>query len=172
MRPLLHTYLDDHYAGAGAGVALAHRMARNNQGTPWHRALLSIAEQIEADQTTLETVRARLSVDGGWAKRAMAMVGERLARLKPNGQLTGYSPLSRVIEAESLMAGVAAKQRLCASLERSVPAQAGLRDFDFAALAARADQQLDQLRAFHEQAAEVAFGGSEVADMAPLPTAT
>ena len=172
MRPLLHTYLDDHYAGAGAGVALAQRLARNNEDTPWHRTLQRIADEIEADQTTLEAVRARLSVDGGWVKRAIAVLGERLARVKPNGQLTGYSPLSRVIEAESLMSGVAAKQRLWASLDRSVPTHAALREFDFAALAARAGRQLDQLRAFHEQAAEVAFGGRSAADMAPLPTAT
>jgi hypothetical protein len=97
----------------------------------------------------------------------MALIGERLARLKPNGRLTGYSDLSRVIEAESLMAGVVAKQRLWVSLERTVRAQPALNGYDFTALAARAERQLDQLRMFHEQAAEVAFGGRSADDMVP-----
>jgi hypothetical protein len=169
-RSPLHTYLDDHYAGAGAGVALAHRLAGNNRDTAWHPVLLSLAEEIETDEATLVRVRTKLSAEGGHLKRAMALVGERLARLKPNGQLRGYAPLSRVIEAESLMAGVTAKQRLWASLARTVRSQPALGEFDFAALAARAERQLDQLRMFHEQAAEVAFGGRSADDMGPLPS--
>jgi hypothetical protein len=169
VRPLLHTYLDDHFAGAGAGVALAHRLARNNEDTAWHPRLVSIATEIEADEATLAEVRRALSVDGGAAKRALALVGERLARLKPNGRVTGYSDLSRVVETESLLSGVAAKQRLWASLERSVMTHAALRRFDFVALGARAASQLDQLRAFHEQAAAVAFAGRSTKDLLPLP---
>ena len=39
----------------------------------------------------------------------MGWTGEKLGRLKLNGQLLGYSPLSRLIELEGLMLGIAGK---------------------------------------------------------------
>ena len=38
---------------------------------------------------------------GSRAKDGAAWVAEKLGRLKTNGQLTGYSPLSRLVELEA-----------------------------------------------------------------------
>ena len=100
-------YLDDHWAGAGAGVALAKRLAAENEGTPWHAALCRIAVDIEADQQTLAELRVTEQGDRGFSfKRALAQGAERVGRLKLNGRLVGYSPLARVLELEALMSGV------------------------------------------------------------------
>lgn len=51
--------------------------------------------------------------------RGRCPVAEKLGRLKPNGQLHGYSPLSRVIELEGLYLGISGKlPRLAARAER------------------------------------------------------
>ena len=45
-------------------------------------------------------------------RMAGALLGERLARLKPNGKVFRYSPLSRVLELEGLIMGVTGKLQL------------------------------------------------------------
>ena len=50
----------------------------------------------------LETPRARGSLRGAWT-------AEELERLKLNGQLAGYSPLSRLVELEGLAVGIEGK---------------------------------------------------------------
>jgi hypothetical protein len=46
------------------------------------------------------------------AKNVGAWAGEKLGRLKLNGQVKGYSPLSRVLELEGLTVGIGAKLSL------------------------------------------------------------
>lgn len=157
-RRFLQIYLGDHWAGAGAGQRLASRMQRRNRNGVWADDLAWLANQIESDDQRLAELRAALGIDTGKAKRAMAVVVETLSRLKPNGRLTGYSPLSRVVEAEAMMSGVAGKHRLWASMGRADPSGADLSDFDFAGLERRAEEQLEKLRAFHHHAAAIAFG--------------
>ncbi len=50
----------------------------------------------------LQVKRDHLKVLAGW-------VAEKLGRLKPNGQLLGYSPLSRLVELEALALGITGK---------------------------------------------------------------
>ena len=94
----LSTYLQDHRAGAEGGVALAARLRDENLGTPYEDFLTLLAQQIADDVTTLEHIMERFGVDRSLLKTTGAKVGEKLARLKPNEQLAGYSPLSRVPE--------------------------------------------------------------------------
>jgi hypothetical protein len=51
----------------------------------------------------------RLKVAGGW-------LIEKVGRLKPNAQLTGYSPLSPLVELESLVLGIHGKLALWQAL--------------------------------------------------------
>ena len=70
----------------------------------------------------------RLGVGQGKLKPLAAVLGERLGRLKLNGRLRGYSPLSRLDELELLQIGVVGKRRLWRALEHT---HAGdLPDFD------------------------------------------
>ena len=114
-------YLDDHWAGAGAGVALAKRLAAENEGTPWHAALCGIAVDIEADQQTLAELRGRPSQEVAASRSSEHWHREPSAvgRLKLNGRLVGYSPLARVLELEALMSGVQAKRGLWQAFGRA-----------------------------------------------------
>ena len=155
---LLAIYLDDHWAGAGAGHQLARRLLRNNRRTGWVDQLSWLSDQIESDERTLLQLRRRLNLDGGKVKRALGIAGVRLSGLKPNGRLLAYSPLSRVLEAELMMSGVDAKKRLWAALRSGQLMSADFSGLDFAELERRAEEQLTMLSSFHEEASALAFG--------------
>lgn len=153
---LLSIYLNDHLAGAVAGVELARRARASNEGTELGAALKELCVEIEADRQTLREVMDRLGVAPSRLKPPAAWAAEKLGRLKPNGQLRGYSPLSRVVELEGLCAGTAGKRQLWSALQRTFGAE--LPGFDFAALVARADAQHERLEAHRLDAVATAFG--------------
>lgn len=159
-RRLLGIYLNDHLMGSVAGSELARRCLRNNRGTPLGSFLATLLEEILKDRRTLEEVMARLDVSVDWPKVVVASVGERLARLKLNGQLIGYSDLSRVIELEALCAGVAVKRRLWHGVEKIKHRDSRIVDIDFARLADRASAQLDGIERHRLDAVERAFAGA------------
>jgi hypothetical protein len=113
---------------------------------------------LEADAATLAAVAARLSVPDDPLKRALARAGELVGRLKPNGRLNTYSPLSRLLEIEVLLAGMDAKRSLWRSLDTLAVEE--LSDFDFEELQRRASDQRARLIGFHAQAARDALAAS------------
>lgn len=154
---MLAIYLDDHRAGAAAGRSLSRRMARENSDTGWAGKLARLAEDIEADDRTLGELRRVLGVRGGLAKRALARIAAGAARLKLNRRLIGYSPLSRVLEAEAMMAGVTAKKCLWAAMRSRGYRLDDTAQFDFESLENRARDQIELLGEFHAAAAKTAF---------------
>jgi hypothetical protein len=93
--------------------------------------------------------RDRLKPMGAW-------LAEKLGRLKLNGQLHGYSPLSRLIELEGLYIGISGKSRLWKALDGTVGERvAGI---DFAQLGERADAQRTEVERLQEKAARLTIG--------------
>jgi len=145
---LLAIYLNDHLAGAKLGIELARRLRSSNGDDPeFGQPLAQICAEIEADRETLIQLTERLGIDRNPVKPALALVAERLGRLKPNGQLRGYSPLSRVLELELLATGIGGKLQLWNALEQSLGES--LDGFDFHALAERADRQGQRVEDLH-----------------------
>jgi hypothetical protein len=106
----LEIYLNDHLAAATAGVELARRLRASNRGDPvFGEPLSQICADVEADKATLEQAIDGLAYSRSKVKPAAGWAAEKLGRLKPNGQLRGYSPLSRLIELEGLLIGIAGK---------------------------------------------------------------
>ena len=141
----LAVYLQDHLAGAVLGTELARRAARENRGSEFGRALGALASEIDEDRRTLERVLAAAGVSRPQAKRAFAWTLEKVGRLKLNGQLRGYSPLSRLLELEGLAIGITAKRALWVSLGQLAAEDSRLAGFDFGALAERAQRQLAEV---------------------------
>lgn len=152
---LLWRYTRDHWAAAAAGSALAHRMWQENIDTPWGHQLERLAREIRADEATLTNLRRQLHHPGGRARRVLALGAERVARLKFNGRLRTYSPLSRVFEAEGLLAGIQSKLVLWEALEVALGPTAG--GVELAPLVARAESQLATMRELHHWAVTEAF---------------
>jgi hypothetical protein len=149
-------YLNDHLAGATLGVELARRLRSSNQGDPeMGPPLTRLCAEIEADRGTLERLMEHLGVSRDPVKPALAKVAERLGRLKLNGRIRGYSPLSRVLELELLSGMVGGKMQLWNALEQSFGES--LDGFDFHDLAARADSQGQRLEDLHLAAAQRAL---------------
>ena len=119
---------------------------------PSGEALERLADEIEEDRRTLERVVAELGFRRSKVKEALAWTGERAARLKLNGQITGYSPLSRVLELEALSVGIAGKLALWQSLQSLPHIQVRLPDLDLEELAARAERQREEVESLQDVA--------------------
>ena len=157
----LHIYLNDHLAGSTAGLELVKRARKENEGTPLGDTLADLEREIDADRDELQRLMDELDVTRNPAKEAGAWLAEKAGRLKLNGQLTGYSPMSRLIELETLFLGVTGKRQLWIALRDVFGPR--LRDFDFDRLIERAESQRDRIEQHRLAAAREAFGGTSVA---------
>ena len=153
----LSIYLNDHLAGATVAVNIARRSAASNRDTPLGAALDELAREIDEDRSALIAVMDRLSVGRDPLKLALAWGSERAGRLKLNGSLVGYSPLSRLEELEALLAGVNGKLALWETLQRTHGHDTRLTDVDLDALLERARSQRRRLHRQHEKSAGQAF---------------
>jgi hypothetical protein len=153
----LAIYLNDHLAGSTAGLELARRVAANNEGTPYGKVLAGVAAEIAEDREALIDVMARLSVGRDRLKVAGGWAAEKLGRLKLNGSLLSYSPLSRMVEIEGLSLGVEGKLGLWQALELTHGDDPRLRGVDLAGLIARAKSQRRRLERQRRRAATEAL---------------
>lgn len=157
-RKLLSVYVHDHLAGAVGGVELAERAHEENANTPFGAPLNDLLAQLKEDAATLrEMVRALGFSDHDPIKESAAWLAEKAVRLKMNGQLTGYSPLSRVLELEALSGAVDIKVRLFETLARLAEHDLNLSSFDFPQLIERAERQKVLLGELHARAVPMAF---------------
>ncbi|MDY7225095.1 hypothetical protein [Hyalangium rubrum] len=161
---LLGIYLKDHLAGSRSGIELARRAERENQGNPVGEYLATFLMELEQDRSVLEQVARGLGVSRDILKESAAWVMERASRLKLNGRLVSYSPLSRMMELEGLC--IASQGRLCLwrELERLSRTERRLAGFDFAALIARTEAHIKALDRLRLHAADAAFSSAPVPD--------
>jgi hypothetical protein len=108
-KKLLGIYLNDHLGGSTAGIELVRRACTQNEGSELGRFLAELVMHIEADRRTLQRIMDDLGIRRDHTKVAGGWMLEKAGRLKMNGQLRGYSPLSRVVELEGLALGVTGK---------------------------------------------------------------
>jgi hypothetical protein len=156
---LLDVYLSDHLAGATAGLELARRLAAA-PGASYE--LVQIADEIESDRKTLRGVMSAVGVSPPLLKVALGWVGEKAGRLKLNDRLFGRSPLSMVIELESLIVGVSGKLQLWRALAAIAAGDPRLQSFDFDRLQTQAEDQRRRLEHFHSESVRDALGSAEV----------
>lgn len=156
---LLSIYLNDHLAGATSGRELAGRAAGNNRGSEYGAFLSDLAREIDEDRVTLLALMRDLSVGIDHAKVIGGWLVEKAGRLKLNGSLLSYSPLSRVVELEALALGVTGKRSLWVALDELSTAELVLSDAGLPELIARADRQLAGLEEQRRRAVVAALSG-------------
>jgi hypothetical protein len=155
---LLGIYLNDHLAGATAGRDLARRAAGSNADDSFFGPPLArLAAEIDEDRDTLLELMRELGVGEDRIKEIGGWAGEKLGRLKLNGQLRGYSPLSRMIELEGLSLGVAGKLSLWLALAHVAESHPELDPVQLRALIVRAQSQQAEAQELRLRAAELAF---------------
>ncbi|HEX2054719.1 MAG TPA: hypothetical protein VHJ78_13480 [Actinomycetota bacterium] len=152
----LGIYLNDHLAILVAARELAHRSEESNQGSPLGKLLSEIRETTEQEVSAVRDLMKAHDVTENPTKSAGAWLAERVGRLKLNGQITGYSDLSRLVELEGLDVALEAKRMFWDALEQSGVERAGeLRSTE---MAGRAVRHLDELQSHRTAAAKQALG--------------
>ena len=154
---LLGVYLSDHVAGSTSAINLAKRAIDRNEGNRYARELAEICDEIEEDIGVAHSIADRLDVQPSRIKRVIAWLGERAARLKLNGRIGDYSPLSRLVEIEALTMGVTGKLQLWRSLQAGPGDDPRLRAIDLDELIRRAEGQRQRLELIHQDAAREAL---------------
>lgn len=160
-KSLLGIYLQDHHAAAAGGRALARRCASSNEGTPLGDFLHGeFLPALDEDAEFLERTMSTVEIAPSTPKQLAVRAGEFAGRLKLNGQMTGYSPLSRVIELEALISGVQAKRRLWAAIQVVAQQHPEMSLPDTSDHGAAAQQQITRLEQHHADAVTLAFGNA------------
>lgn len=155
---LLEIYLNDHLAAATAGRDLARRAAASNRDSEYGPFLQRLADEITEDRESLVSIMRALNVKVDPIKVLVGWGAEKVGRLKLNGRLLGYSPLSRLVELEALSLGVHGKLALWRSLQQLeptllLPPGYGL----LPELVDRARRQLEELEVHRQRASNEAL---------------
>jgi len=157
-RKYLPIYLNDHLAAAVGATQLVRRAAGSNRDSPYGEPLAHLAEEINDDRHTLQDLLKRLGIRADLVKIVASVGAERLGRLKLNGELLRYSPLSRLLELELLLLGVTGKLALWRALRAELDGDPRTDGVDFDELIERATSQRRRLERLRERAAAEALG--------------
>ena len=155
----LRIYLQDHLAGSTAGLELARRTRAKNQGSDYGPPLAKVTDEIESDRRALLSVMEELGFGADKLKNIAFWGIEKAGRLKLNGELTSYSPLSRVVELEGLLTGITGKWGLWVALLELAPSEPRLDAARLERLRDRAEEQRATVEELREKAAREAFAG-------------
>ena len=139
-RRQLAIYLNDHLAGSTGAVELIRRAVGEYEGTELGTFFAGIGAEIDEDRDSLKAIMAENGIGSDSIKIAAAWAAEKVGRLKFNGALLRRSPLTPLIELETLAVGITGKLALWRGLrEQPADAQAEARLDE---LIARAERQL------------------------------
>jgi hypothetical protein len=155
MAKFLAIYLNDHLAGSTAGIELVKRAASSNEGTELGAFLVRLTAEVDEDRQALIEAMDRLGVSRDHMKVTGGWLAEKAGRLKLNGRVLGYSPLSRLIELDGLHIGINGKIAAWTALKQANVKE--LAGFDLDRLIERAERQLSELEPFRRDAAAAAL---------------
>jgi len=154
---LLRVYLQDHLATATGAVELAKRAYGSNRGSEFGPGLAVVQQQTTYDRAALLDLMRRLAVGPDRLKVGAAWTAEKAGRLKLNGRLCGYSPLSRVVELEGLRLLLVGQRQMWETIERVLADDPRLEGFDAADRAVGIDDALARLAELDRRATALAF---------------
>jgi hypothetical protein len=160
-------YLNDHLAGAAAGIQLAERCRDRDPESELGHLLQALLLEIRHDREVLERVIRVLEGSPGMIKRATALGAERISSLRMWLPMIGpgSQESARLEEIEVLSLGIEGKRLMWAALAQLSSTDERLTGFPFPDLKRRARSQRDRLERFRLRLAVVALGPPEVAPM-------
>lgn len=156
-RKLLSIWLSDHLAATTLAVELCKRARRNNLGNALGEALRPLLEELRTERDEMRDLAGSLGVARPRTKMAAAWMAEKVSRLKLNGRLFSYSPLSRVDELEGLLLLAYERKIAWLSLARSGAPELEHRGVDVIARADVAERHRQILEGMVLEAAELAI---------------
>jgi hypothetical protein len=155
----LAVYLNDHLAGAAAGIQLAEKLRDNNAGTELGEVMVAIHRDITRDREALEELMRHLDLERHPVKEAAGWMLEKVSRLRLNPALTGNADLTRMLEAEVLSLGIEGKLSMWLALKEAAASEPRLAAADYDRLIERARGQRRTLEPHRLAAAVASFTG-------------
>lgn len=155
---LLGIYMNDHLAGATAGLELFRRAAGSAAG-PVKAELGRLTAEVAQDRDSLLSVMRGLGIPVQRYKALAGWMLERISRLKTNGRLLRRSPLSDLVELEALVLGVQGKAAGFRALRTVAAAHPRLEVAELDRLIDRAERQAQALERLRLLAAAHALAG-------------
>ena len=107
---MLHTYMQDHHAGAAAGIDLFRRVAEDHSDLHVREVVSRIGDETVDDVKALEELMTLAGASPSLLKDLPAKASEKLGQLKPNRRAAERSPLSDLVELEALTLAVTGKK--------------------------------------------------------------
>ena len=153
----LGVYLNDHLAGATAGIQLAERLRDHHRGSQLGEVMAALHRDISEDRDALEALMGRLEVERHRVKEAAGWALEKLSRLRLNPVLTGSPELTRLLETEALSLGIEGKLAMWLALKEAAAGDPRLAGTDLDRLIERARGQRRALEPHRVAAAAQAF---------------
>ncbi|MFD3851640.1 hypothetical protein ACFWVB_38070, partial [Streptomyces microflavus] len=135
------------------GLELFRRAAQARTDGAGGTVLADLAQQVEEDRDALADIMADLGVPTSQSKAAMGWLAEKAGRLKPNGHILSRSPLSDLLETESMLLGVLGKAACWRTLRILAESDERLPTDHLDTLLERAEQQSDTLEELRSAAA-------------------
>ena len=160
-------YLNDHLAGAAAGIQLAERCRDRDPESELGHMLQVLLLEIQNDRDVLERVIRVLGGSPDTIKRGAALGAERISSLRMSLPMVGPGSResARLEEIEVLSLGIEGKRLMWAALAQLSSTDERLSEFPFPDLKRQARSQRDRLERFRLRLAAQALGPPKVAPM-------
>lgn len=153
----LGRYLRTHLAGSTAGVNLFDRAA-DGLPEPASSIIRRIHGELVEERSALRSMMDALDVHENPVFNTLAKASERVARLKPNGDLLHRTAMTDLVELESMVIALNGKLAGWESLLAIVDDEPRLDRPLLEGLAAQAREQIATVRELHRSAAARALG--------------
>jgi hypothetical protein len=161
MKDALHVYLNDHLAGATAGVDLVKSAAERHEGE-LGEFFEQLADEISGDYNTLTSLIDQLNAHGSGAKEALAKIGSEVSDAKFSGESVDDPEFGTFLTLETLSIGVEGKLCMWKALKVVEDEYPELASFDIDKLSERAQAQRDRIEGKRLEVASSALSSSKV----------
>jgi hypothetical protein len=157
----LHVYLNDHLAGATAGVDLVKTAAENHDGE-LGEFFAQLADEITADYNGLTSLMDQMDAHASGAKEVLAKAGSVVSEAKFSGESTDDPEFGTFLTLETLSIGVEGKLCMWKALKVVQDDHPELKSTDIATFIERAQSQRDRLESKRLEVAASALSGETV----------
>jgi hypothetical protein len=135
----LHTYLEDHLAGAASAIEVIEMLRDQHAGHSLGDFAGRLLADVESDREVLDGLVRTVGGGASLLKNATGWLGAKLSHLKLGHSTAG--PLGTMQAVETLALGVLGKLALWRALIEIAPSDTRLSGVDLRGLAARAEAQ-------------------------------
>jgi len=157
----LHVYLNDHLAGATAGVDLVTTAAENHEGD-LGEFFVELADGITGDYNTLTSLIDQMNAHASGAKEAFAKIGSEVSAAKFSGETVEDPQFGTFLTLETLSIGVEGKLCMWKALKVVAGEYPELAALDIDTLIERAQSQRDGIEGKRLEVAGSALSAEKV----------